>query len=295
MKQQESYYGIYFWLTLITFAVPLFVAYSAFEKLAPTTKPVPNPDASGVDHQLWDYLLKSYVKDGLVDYEGFRRDYIFKIYLRQLGGADFGKLSTEDEKLALYCNAYNAFVINGVIKHQVKESVNEFQRNGVGFFDLREHILGNQTVSLNELEHQIIRPRFNEPRIHLALVCAALSCPAIRPEAFDGPRLNEQLRDQAVLFANHRKHVNYDAKTDQILLNSILKWYGEDWDSVGGYLTWLAGHVKDPELQAKLLAAKQGLVAVDFVPYDWSLNGLQTISSERYRRSEAGSGTIPNE
>ena len=68
-----------------------------------------------LDHALWDYLLKSYVENGLVDYDGISRDHSFRIYLRQLSEAESEKLTTSVDQLALLCNAYNAFVINGVI------------------------------------------------------------------------------------------------------------------------------------------------------------------------------------
>ncbi|MEE2641391.1 MAG: DUF547 domain-containing protein [Planctomycetota bacterium] len=295
MKQNGSHYGIYFWLTIVTFVVPFFVAYRAFEKIAPTTKPVPQPDASGVDHNLWDYLLKSYVENGLIDYEGIKRDYLFKIYLQQLGAANFDTLANDDEKLALHCNAYNAFVINGVINHRISDSVTDFSHNNLGFFDQKEHLLGNRTLSLNELEHQIIRPTYREPRIHMALVCAARSCPAIRAEAYMGDRVRKQLEDQARLFANNTRHVRLDPSGKRIQVNSILKWYGEDWKTAGGYLNWIAQRVESPLLKAKLLEAAEKKIEVSFLKYDWSLNGQGPHSSYQPQKSEAGSGSIPNE
>ena len=167
MSKDKSYYGGYFWIAMVSFLVPLFVGWKAFENLKPTTKPVPAPDASGVDHAVWDYLLKAYVADGLVDYDGMKKDYLFKEYLRELGACNPDSLATDEDKLALACNAYNAFVINGVVTHRIYDSVNGFEVNGVGFFDIKEHIYANKTISLNDLEHGMIRPAFGEPRIHV--------------------------------------------------------------------------------------------------------------------------------
>ena len=150
-KPKPSYYGAFFWVSLISFAVPIAVAFAAFNEVAPTTKPTPAPDASGVDHNLWDYLLKTYVADGLIDYDGMGRDYLFRTYLRQLGQCDLSKLTTTSDRLALMCNAYNAFVVNGVITHKVDKSVLDFDADGTGFFDLKEHILSGKTISLNHL------------------------------------------------------------------------------------------------------------------------------------------------
>ena len=197
MSQGEKYYGGFFWLAAISFIVPFFVGINAFKAASPTTKPKPSPDVSGVDNALWDYLLKTYVADGLIDYDGMKRDHLFREYVRELGSAKPELLSTDSERLALMCNAYNAFVVNGVITHKIRKSVMDYNKNDVGFFDVKEHIFAGDTLSLNELEHQMIRPTFKEPRIHVALVCAAQSCPAIRAEAYVGARLDQQLDDQS--------------------------------------------------------------------------------------------------
>lgn len=296
MKKEKTYYGPYFWLCLIAFIVPIFVAYKAFDKVSPTTKPVPHPDASGVDHGVWDYLLKAYVENGLVDYEGMKRDYLFKKYLQQLGSADIEALATEDERLALYCNAYNAFVINGVITHKIKATVQEIStEDPFAFFALKEHVLANRTLSLNELEHNIIRPTFKEPRIHVGLVCAAKSCPTIRAEAFIGSRIREQLEDQAILFANNPTHVRFNEKENVIYLNAILNWYAKDWDASGGYLPWIKKRVNDSSLARQITLAESKGLTVKFSAYDWALNTQGKSASYYGGKTAAGSGSIPNE
>ena len=194
-------------------------------------------DASGVDNGVWDYLLKSYVTNGLVDYDGMKKDYLFREYVKQLGSCNPEALKTEDEKLALSCNAYNAFVINGVISHKISDTV-----DGRGFFDFKEHIFAGKTISLNDLEHGMIRPTFGEPRIHVGLVCAARSCPAIRGEAYVGSRVREQLQDQSEQFANNSTYVNFDKESNQLKLSPILDWYGDDWNAqnpTGSYFAWI--------------------------------------------------------
>lgn len=296
-KPNPSYYGAFFWVSLISFAVPIAVAFAAFKEVAPTTKPVPVPDASGVDHNLWDYLLKTYVASGLIDYDGMSRDYLFRTYLRQLGECDLSKLTTTSDRLALMCNAYNAFVVNGVITHRVEKSVLDFPSEQTGFFDLKEHILGGKTISLNHLEHQVIRKVFAEPRIHVALVCAARSCPAIRPEAYVGTRIEKQLADQAALFANNPRYVHADER-GTVHLNPILQWYGEDWKNDGGYLTWLADLADDPILSQALIRAAGEPSRVQWNTYDWTLNSQREPGSHSSASSAGasfGSGSVPNE
>ncbi len=176
-KDKMSYYGPFFWVAAVSFLVPLAVAAKAFHEVRLTTRPTPHLDASGVDHAIWDYLLKTHVENGLIDYDGISRDYLFQTYLRQLSEADPRKLTSSADKLALLCNAYNAFVINGVTTHDIHDSVMNFRFEGKEFFDVPEHIFCGQTMSLNHIEHEIVRKRFKEPKMHVALVCAARSCP----------------------------------------------------------------------------------------------------------------------
>lgn len=335
--QEPNYYGRFFWISVTSFVVPLFVAYAAFTRLAPTTKPTPMPDVSGVDHKLWDYLLRTYVENGLVDYEGISKDYLFTTYLRQIAGAQPDRLATRDEKLALHCNAYNALVIYGVINHRIhrneKNVLNFTPRDAAArlkelnaeiealkrspqsdadeisrlvkqadrlraesqFFRLKEHVFANRTISLDELEQDMIRPVFNEPRIHVALVCAARSCPAIRGEAYVGGRLEEQLQDQARLFANDSRYVSIE-KNGSLGLSPILKWYAEDWDVHGGYLKWLRGLVTDDTIATKLDAAAENPAVVKFNDYDWTLNARSgSAGGTSSTGGGFGSGSVPNE
>ena len=210
MSKGKQYYGGFFWVAVASFIIPLFVGWKAFDQLRPSSQPTVQLDASGVDHNVWDFLLKNFVPDGLVDYDGMKRHYLFHDYIRQLGNCDIDALSTREEKLALYCNAYNAFVIDGVISHKISDTVQGFSIDDVDFFDLQEHILAGETVSLNDIEHGTVRPQFDEPRIHVALVCAAKSCPSIRAEAYRGDRILKQLEDQSRLFANDSTYVSVE-------------------------------------------------------------------------------------
>ncbi len=295
-RKDGAYYGGLFWVSLVAFVVPLFVAAAAFQAArAPYTKPVPHPDASGVDNAIWDYLLKQYVENGLIDYDGMKRDRLFTTYLAELGRARPEALATDEDRLALLCNAYNAFVVGGVINHKITTSVMDF-KGSVGFFDLKEHIFAGKTVSANDVEHKLIRPVYQEPRIHMALVCAAISCPAIRREAYTGPDLQRQLEDQAVRFANNPVHVSYDAAKNRVHLSSILQWYGDDFKKAGGYLAFLARRTEDPGLAEALRRAEAGKVTVVFDDYDWALNSRAIPAAGKKKRSTTfGSGSIPNE
>ena len=301
MNKGSNYYGGYFWVAAVSFIVPLFVGWQAFQNLSPTTKPTPVVDASGVDHDVWDYLLKSYVSNGLVDYSGMKKDYLFREYLRELGACDPERLGTEDEKLALACNAYNAFVINGVISHKIHDTVDGFSVDGAGFFDIKEHIYSGKTVSLNDIEHGMIRPTFKEPRIHVALVCAARSCPSIRAEAYVGSRVRDQLQDQSEHFSDNPKYVMFDAATNELKLSKILSWYGDDWNERypdGGYLAWINELTSNQATKDATMKAANGEVKVAFFDYDWALNSQADPGKPAGAKKKSGgfgSGSSPDE
>jgi len=308
---KKEYSGRLLWLALASFLMPVAVAVWAFRSLPqPYTYPEIKPDASGVDQQLWNYLLQTYVADGLIDYDGLKRNHLFKTYLAQIASAQPEKLPDDQHRLAFLCNAYNAFVINGVLVHKIDSSVldynNEQGKNtpDKGFFDVPEHILAGKTVDLNTLEHKMIRPVYQEPRVHMALVCAAKSCPTIRPEAFVGERLDSQLEDQARAFANNQAYVRYetngddatgnDTKAEKLYLSPILKWYAEDFGGPMGVLDFLLNRVESPKTSAGLLAARNGTIKIDYNDYDWSLNTQGKTAASKANMS-FGSGSIPNE
>lgn len=303
MKKKE-YSGPWLWLALASFLMPVAVAVWAFRSLPqPYTYPEITPDASGVDQQLWDYLLRTYVADGLIDYDGLKRTHLFKTYLAQLASAQPEKLPDDQHRLAFLCNAYNAFVINGVLVHKIDSGVLDYKNAaGKGFFDVSEHILAGETVSLNYLEHKVIREEdntpeertYNEPRVHMVLVCAAKSCPTIRPEAFTGEQLDKQLEDQAHAFANKQEYVHYDPKASKLHLSPILKWYGVDFGGQAGVIDFLLTRVESPDCQDGLKAAREGAAEIVYNDYDWSLNTQGKAAASKANTS-FGSGSIPNE
>lgn len=295
-KKKSEYSGPYLWLAAISLAMPAFVALQAFNSVPdrPYTYREPTPDASGVDQLLWDDLLRAYVANGLVDYSGMKRDFRFKEYLRQVASADPSKLPSRNHKLAFYCNAYNALVINGVIIHKIQGNVLAFKtEDGKNLFGIAEHIVAGETISLDHLEHKMIRPTFKEPRIHVALVCAARSCPSIRGEAFVGERIEQQLEDQTRQFANSEEYVKFENNT--LHLSPILNWYKEDFGGVDGACRFVLERVKSKQTRAGIEKVLTGEAEVQFNDYDWTLNSQSEPTASSGKPSSFGSGSIPNE
>ena len=269
-----------------------------FNKLHAPTKPTPQVDASGVDHAVWDYLLKTYVSNGLVDYDGMKKDYLFREYLRELGQCNPDALKTDDEKLALLCNAYNAFVINGVISHKVTDTVNSVTVDEKPFFKIKEHIFAGETYTLDYLEKDMKLKVFGDPRVHVAVVCAARSCPGLRSEAYVGNRIQNQLEDQSRQFANNPKYVMYDKESEELKVNRILKWYPKDFDQRypnGGYLQWINEMTDDPVIKEMTEKAINGDVQVGYFDYEWKLNSQAEPGESAAAGKHFGSGSIPDE
>ncbi len=232
--------------------------------------------AGAFDHSLFDTLLRRHVASGMVDYEAFAGAPEFGRYLASLDRADTAALEPE-ERLAFWINAYNAYTIQLINRHGERESIRKINRTAglfAGHGPWREKLVkvGGQTYHLDNVEHDIIRKQFKEPRIHFALVCAAMGCPPLRSEAYTGARVFEQLDDQARTFLLHSPGKNrLDAARRTLYASPIIAtYYREDFGAndaaIARYLSrfWPAG----PE-RALLESGAVRLVPTD---YDWTLN-----------------------
>ena len=129
-------------------------------------------------------------------------------------------------------------------------------------------------MTLNEIEHEIIRKKFKEPRIHFALVCASISCPPLRNEAYEGYKLNEQLEDQAKLFFNDRTKNKFDLKNRTAFLSKILDWYDNDFgNNDEEVLLFIAKYL--PEKLSKDIQENTEEWDIDYLPYNWDLNEIK--------------------
>ena len=222
------------------------------------------------DHSVWNDLLQQHVDaDGWVDYLGFQRhERRLDEYLQSLAEAPFEDLG-RDEKLALLINAYNAFTVRLILDHWPVESIKDIP-TAKRWAAVRWKI-GGSTWSLEQIEHEQIRPHFREPRIHFALVCAAVGCPPLRNEAFTAAGLEDQLEAQSLYVHAHRTWVQYDGHGRTLRLTSLYDWYAGDFEqsaaSVIGFVSRY--HEQLPED----LATRPNL-RLSWLPYDWALNDV---------------------
>jgi len=229
------------------------------------------------DHAAWTRLLRRYVRAGVVDYAGLRRGGEAELdgYLRSLQSVCRGHYDTwsRRQKLAVWVNAYNAYTIRLILNHYPLASIREIGLlPGAAFrtdFIPMEKLRGD-TISLNVIENEILRKEFREPRIHFAIVCASTSCPALRTDAYRAAELDRQFDDAARGFLRDPTRNRFDAATNTLRLSSIFDWFREDFEGAAGSLQAFVARYAEPPT-ARAVGA--GGLRVEFLDYDWSLNG----------------------
>jgi len=226
---------------------------------------------AGFDHQIWDRLLREYVDDeGRVDYQCLAAEGRSDLarYLDQVAAVDPEKMSDKD-KLAFWINAYNAGIVAAILQQYSPETA----LSRLQLFRWYAFPVAGKRRTADEIEHEILRQRFTEPRIHFALVCAARSCPKLRREAYIGDRLDEQLDDQARRFINDPARNVIDPARGRVQLSSIFDWFGSDFAAAdGSVVEFIARYVVNPE-HRKLLQRRD--VRIEYLPYDWALNAQE--------------------
>lgn len=225
--------------------------------------------AAGFDpaHLRLSATLSARVREGRVDYAGLKKDSSdLDAWLDAASKADEAdfKWRPRDERLAFLINLYNAATLRLILDHYPIASIRKigpvWDPNKA--WKLPVVKVFGRTVTLNTVEHEMIRPTFKEPRVHFALVCAAKGCPPLRSEAYDGARLNAQLDDQARLFLSQKAKNDAGRGGETAYLSPIFKWYMEDF---GGSRKSVLAFVK------KWLPVEDSWT-VDWTEYDWSLN-----------------------
>lgn len=244
-------------------ATPFALALAA--ALATTALAAPPATAQDFDHSALDGVLQAHVKGDKVDYAGLAQSAELKAYVGRLAEAKPDALPGKAAKLAFWINAYNALTITGVLRHwPAIDSVSTIKPD-YGFFKGKDFVVGGQTVSLNDIENEIIRPRFKDPRVHAALNCASVSCPPLLNRAFVASRLEAQLDQVFGAWVNDDARNRLDA--EGLKLSKIFDWYKTDFEPAGGVKAWLKKYAKG-EKQAAVDAAP----TVGFLDYDWRLN-----------------------
>ncbi len=214
--------------------------------------------AASVDHAAWDALLRKHVNvAGQVDYAGFASDKIaLDRYLRTLAANPPAGWWSRTRKMAYWINAYNAFTVDLIVKNYPLTSI--LSLDGGKTWDVKRISLGGQTYSLNQIENEILRARFNDPRIHFAINCAANSCPPLYNRAYTAANLERRLMERTRAFVNDTRFNRL--APDHASVSKIFEWYSADFSDLKAFLNRYAAVQLQPA------------AAIDFQEYDWALN-----------------------
>jgi hypothetical protein len=243
----------------------IMLVFSIFISIAAT--PV-TATTGAVDHSLFAELLVKYVHDGVVNYKGFQtEEKKLDQYLSALTHSDTSQLN-RSEKFAFYVNAYNAWTIKLILSGYPKiESIWDL---GGKIFDKpfqREFIkIDQKTVSLDYIEHTILRPTFKDSRVHFAVNCASKSCPPLLSTPYLGKTLDSQLDAATRAFINdsEKNHI----RGNSLYVSKIFKWFSGDFENDAE--SFILKYASE-DLKSKISSQKK--LKVKYLDYDWSLNG----------------------
>jgi hypothetical protein len=253
-----------------------------------------NSNGESFSYSLYASVLEDFVDEfGRVDYYRLKverqgLDSFIQI-LADVDPVDF-ETWPDRAQIAFWLNAYNALTLRVILdNYPIKSSFFRslsYPKNSIrqigGVWDKISFLVMGEPLTLDQIEHQILRRKYSEPRIHMALVCAAESCPYLRQEPYIGNELDFQLETQTRTFLSQRKNYFIDRENKRIYLSSIFKWFGEDFVDVyipkSGFsdvnnkersvLYFISLHV--PENDRQYL--EKGKYSIRYAKYDWSLN-----------------------
>ncbi|MFN0276723.1 MAG: DUF547 domain-containing protein [Chitinophagales bacterium] len=221
-------------------------------------------------HTAWDSLLQKHVTpQGIVDYKGFIQDSVLlNNYLNTLSANPPDETSWgKNEQMAFWINAYNAFTVQLIIRNYPLKSIKDiggsvYRVNTT--WDIKFIIIGNETLDLNNIEHQKLRKQFDEARIHFAVVCASKSCPILMNTAYTGENLEAQLNTAGKVFLadNYRNQV--DAQNPK--LSMLFKWYKMDFTKDTSIINYI-NQFSNVQISED--------ASIEYLEYDWGLNEAQ--------------------
>ena len=206
-----------------------------------------------------DVFFAAYVKDGKVNYKAVKKNpaELEKI-LASTNSITVAK-SDANTYQAYWINIYNLSVIKGIIKKYPVKSPLDIG----GFFDKAKHSVGGKKITLNDIEHKLLRGQFTDARFHFVLVCAGLGCPPIIAEAYMPTTLDKQLDRQTRIALNNDNFIKVNAKKKRVQLSEIMKWYKEDFTQNGNEIDFINKYREEK------IAEKS---KISYYPYNWKLN-----------------------
>ncbi|MBZ0167717.1 MAG: DUF547 domain-containing protein [Candidatus Omnitrophica bacterium] len=231
-------------------------------------------------HSAFTAILDNHVSArGLVNYTDLCADARLGQYTQTLSSTDWTTLSGDDQ-LAFWINAYNAFTLTVVCDSYPIDSINDLHKGGLALgtvfnttiWDKKIFAINGEEMSLGHIEHNILREGPEKARIHFAIVCAAVSCPPLRAQAYEGTKIDAQLEAQGRIFLARADLNRFDLPKKRAYLSGIFKWFLKDFGrDKTELLRYLARYAPDPAV-AESLRSEPGEWRIKWNKYDWSLN-----------------------
>ena len=230
--------------------------------------------------------LSAYVNDqGLVDYRGLLADRAgLDAFVDHLAAVDPDAFNTwpETERLAFWMNAYNALTLKAVADHYPVESIRDIGNIVKSVWDKLTFDVMGRTLTLNTIEHEILRKEFRDPRIHMAINCASIGCPPLANEPLAADRLDDQFRDLTQGFLDNPAKFRIDRTKNVVYLSPIFKWFGKDFVARYGKgpkrkkfdaeENAVLNYVMDHRAGADAATLRAGVFKLKWLDYDWGLN-----------------------
>ncbi|WP_416669780.1 DUF547 domain-containing protein [Egbenema bharatensis] len=235
-------------------------------------------------YETYAEVLERYVdQNGFVDYQGLQANSeklrAFNQALGEVSPAQFAAWGEADQ-IAFLINAYNSFTLQSIIDQDpIKPSIRDIP----GVWRIRRFRIAGQSKTLDGIEHDTLRKDYQEPRIHAALNCTAISCPPLRFEPYTGEKLDTQLEEQTRQWINSPHGLQIDRNTNTVSISAIFDWFGEDWipayqtaefagnEKQRSALNFVSNYVNSGDRDY----LRQGSYDVKYLDYDWALNSQE--------------------
>lgn len=239
----------------------LVLASGCFHVVKPPGALPETPEAGAFPHEIFDGVLREFVTDGAVDYKSLQSDRadldVYLGYIARVSPESHPELfPTRDDQLAYWLNTYNALAMTAVID---RPGLNTVVDNKIDFFYATRYKVGGRNLDLYRMENGVVRPDFEDPRVHFALNCQSGGCPVLPSTVFPAKGLDEALDQAARDFVNNPAKVKVEG--DKLSISQIFEWYAEDFEAAGGPAGFIRKYRDDVPANP----------TIEYIPYDWTL------------------------
>ena len=240
-----------------------------------------------INHSGWDQVLSRYLilkKDQInrFAYKAISQDdrNSLKAYLASLGKTQISQYNRAEQR-AFWINLYNALTVEVILQHFPINSIRDISFSLFTSGPWKEKLIKveNESLSLDDIEHRILRPIWHDPRIHYAVNCASIGCPNLQAQAFTSHNTEDMLEKATLEFVNHKRAASV-SNTGNLRVSSLYKWFADDFGGSDAVLAHLKQYAK-PKLSKSL----QGVDKIYGDHYDWSLNSLMPMNAGSEIRS----------